>query len=310
MVATVITVIWTPTCKHHRNPAGTGRTHRARRAGRLPQSAGGLPLVVHAQHPARGVDGLSLRLWYIFPDTERTSRRAPRRGQMEDAMSNRILVIEDDEAIIKFLRRGLAYERYEVDVATDGLSGLQLAQENTPDLVVLDLMLPGLDGLEVCRRLRTFSNVPILILTARDSVNDRVMGLDMGADDYMVKPFNLDELLARIRALLRRTKPSVPQVLQFADLKLDTGTRQASRGERVISLTSKEYDLLELFMMHPRQVLTRDFIFDRVWNYDFGGDSNIIEVYMRYLRQKLEANGEPRLLHTVRGVGYVLREPN
>ncbi len=225
-------------------------------------------------------------------------------------MSNRILVIEDDEAIIKFLRRGLAYERYEVDVATDGLSGLQLAQENTPDLVVLDLMLPGLDGLEVCRRLRTFSNVPILILTARDSVNDRVMGLDMGADDYMVKPFNLDELLARIRALLRRTKPSVPQVLQFADLKLDTGTRQASRGERVISLTSKEYDLLELFMMHPRQVLTRDFIFDRVWNYDFGGDSNIIEVYMRYLRQKLEAEGEPRLLHTVRGVGYVLREPN
>ncbi len=225
-------------------------------------------------------------------------------------MSNKILVIEDDEAIVKFVRRGLAYGKYEVEVAMDGRTGLQMAQDNPPDLVVLDLMLPGLDGLEVCRRLRMVSNVPILILTARDSVNDRVMGLDMGADDYMVKPFNLDELLARIRALLRRTKPSTPEVLQFADLQLDTGTRQARRGERVISLTSKEYDLLELFMIHPRQVLTRDFIFDRVWGYDFGGESNIIEVYMRYLRQKLEKGGEPRLLHTVRGVGYVLREPN
>ncbi|RMF48751.1 MAG: DNA-binding response regulator [Anaerolineae bacterium] len=225
-------------------------------------------------------------------------------------MSNRILVIEDDEAIVKFVRRGLAYERYEVEVAMDGRTGLQMAQDNPPDLVVLDLMLPGLDGLEVCRRLRMVSNVPILILTARDSVNDRVMGLDMGADDYMVKPFNLDELLARIRALLRRTNPAKPEVLQFADLQLDTGTRQARRGDRVISLTSKEYDLLELFMIHPRQVLTRDFIFDRVWGYDFGGESNIIEVYMRYLRQKLEKGGEPRLLHTVRGVGYVLREPN
>ncbi|HEB64268.1 MAG TPA: response regulator transcription factor [Chloroflexi bacterium] len=225
-------------------------------------------------------------------------------------MGTRILVIEDDEAIVRFVRRGLAYENYEVEVATDGLTGLQKAQQDPPDLVVLDLMLPGLDGMEVCRRLRAGSNVPILILTARDSVNDRVMGLDMGADDYMVKPFNLDELLARIRALLRRTKPAVPQVLRFADLELDTGTRQARRGERTITLTSKEYDLLELFLLHPRQVLTRDFIFDRVWGYDFGGASNIIEVYMRYLRQKLEEGGEPRLLHTVRGVGYVLREPD
>ncbi len=225
-------------------------------------------------------------------------------------MGTRILVIEDDEAIVRFVRRGLSYENYEVEVATDGLTGLQKAQQDPPDLVVLDLMLPGLDGMEVCRRLRAGSNVPILILTARDSVNDRVMGLDMGADDYMVKPFNLDELLARIRALLRRTKPAVPQVLRFADLELDTGTRQARRGERTISLTSKEYDLLELFLLHPRQVLTRDFIFDRVWGYDFGGASNIIEVYMRYLRQKLEEGGEPRLLHTVRGVGYVLREPD
>ncbi len=225
-------------------------------------------------------------------------------------MSTKILVIEDDEAIIRFIRRGLAYERYEVETASDGRTGLQKAQENPPDVVVLDLMLPGLDGIEVCRRLRMVSDVPILILTARDSVNDRVMGLDTGADDYMTKPFNMNELLARIRALLRRSKPPLPQTLAFADLTLDTGTRQAKRGERVITLTSKEYDLLELFLMHPRQVLTRDFIFARAWGYDFGGKSNIIEVYIRYLRQKLEANGEPRLLHTVRGVGYVLRESN
>ncbi len=225
-------------------------------------------------------------------------------------MSTKILVIEDDEAIVRFIRRGLAYEKYEVETASDGRTGLQKAQENPPDVVVLDLMLPGLDGIEVCRRLRMVSDVPILILTARDSVNDRVMGLDTGADDYMTKPFNMNELLARIRALLRRSKPPLPQTLAFADLTLDTGTRQAKRGERVITLTSKEYDLLELFLMHPRQVLSRDFIFARAWGYDFGGESNIIEVYIRYLRQKLEANGEPRLLHTVRGVGYVLREPN
>ena len=225
-------------------------------------------------------------------------------------MSSRILIIEDDEAILKFLRRGLAYEGYQVDTATDGQSGLTLARDTPPDLVVLDLMLPGIDGLEVARRLRAGGSVPILILTAKDAVDDRVQGLDMGADDYMVKPFNLDELLARIRALLRRSQPSRPQALKFADLTLDTGTRQAYRGERTITLTAKEYELLELFMRHPRQVLTRDMIFDRVWGYDFGGESNIIEVYMRYLRQKLEVNEEPRLLHTVRGMGYVLREPS
>lgn len=224
-------------------------------------------------------------------------------------MNPRILVIEDDEAILKFLRRGLAYDGYQVDTAADGRSGLGLARDNPPDLVVLDLMLPGIDGLEVCRRLRAGGEVPILILTAKDTVNDRVLGLDMGADDYMIKPFNLDELLARIRALLRRSHPSRPQVLRFADLSLDTGTRQASRVDRVISLTAKEYELLELFIRHPRQVLTRDMIFDRVWGYDFGGESNIIEVYVRYLRQKLESDDEPRLIHTVRGMGYVLREP-
>lgn len=227
-------------------------------------------------------------------------------------MSSRILIIEDDEGILKFLRRGLAYEGYQVDVATDGQLGLIAARDTPPDLVILDLMLPGIDGLEVCRRLRAGGgDIPILVLTAKDSLSDRVIGLDMGADDYMVKPFELDELLARIRALLRRVQPTNrPKVMRFSDLSLDTGTRQAMRGDRVISLTAKEYELLELFMRHPRQVLTRDVIFDRVWAYDFGGASNIIEVYIRYLRQKLETEGEDRLLHTVRGVGYVLREPD
>ncbi|MCJ7702878.1 MAG: response regulator transcription factor [Anaerolineales bacterium] len=227
-------------------------------------------------------------------------------------MSARILVIEDDEGILRFLRRGLAYEGYQVDVATDGQIGLVVARDHPPDLVILDLMLPGIDGLEVCRRLRAGGgDLPILILTAKDSISDRVMGLDMGADDYMVKPFELDEVLARIRALLRRAQPSSrPKIMRFADLSLDMGTRQAIRGDRIISLTAKEYELLELFMRHPRQVLTRDVIFDRVWAYDFGGASNIIEVYIRYLRQKLESGGEERLLHTVRGVGYVLREPD
>jgi two-component system response regulator MprA len=223
-------------------------------------------------------------------------------------MSARILIIEDDEAILTFLRRGLAYDGYEVDTAKDGQLGLALARDNPPELVVLDWMLPGLDGLEVCRRLRAGGPIPILMLTARDAVSDRVQGLDAGADDYMVKPFNLDELLARIRALLRRTRPTRPKVYNFSDLTLDTGTRQATRNERVISLTAKEYELLELFLRHPRQVLTREMIYDDVWGYDFGGESNIIEVYVRYLRQKLEEGDEPRLIHTVRGMGYVLRE--
>lgn len=170
-------------------------------------------------------------------------------------------------------------------------------------------MLPGLDGIEVCKRLRAASEVPILMLTAKDDINDRVTGLDAGADDYLVKPFSVDELMARVRALFRRVTPtSRPEVLRFADLTLDTGTHRAHRGERAIDLTAKEYELLELFMRNPRQVLTRDVIFDRVWGYDFGGESNIIEVYVRYLRQKTESETENRLIHTVRGVGYVLRE--
>ncbi|MCE2488538.1 MAG: response regulator transcription factor [Anaerolineae bacterium] len=221
----------------------------------------------------------------------------------------RILVIEDEVAIARFIERGLIFENYRPVIRHDGHSGLAAARDEPPDLVVLDWMLPGLDGLEVCKRLRRASSVPVLMLTARDDVSDRVQGLDAGADDYLVKPFSFQELLARIRALLRRNAPaSRPDVLRFADLSLDTGTRRAQRAERMIDLTAKEYELLELFMRNPRQVLTRDVIFDRVWDYDFGGASNIIEVYVRYLRQKSEAGNEPRLIHTVRGVGYVLRE--
>ncbi len=224
-------------------------------------------------------------------------------------MAERILVIEDEERIAQFVKRGLIYEGYRVDVAYDGSSGLQMAREQLPDLVILDWMLPGLDGLEVCRRLRAASDVLILMLTAKEDVQDRVTGLDAGADDYLVKPFDFDELLARIRALFRRAAPSSrPEVLKFGDLTLDTGTHRAQRGDRYIDLTAKEYELLELFMRNPRRVLTREMIFDRVWGYDFGGESNIIEVYVRYLRQKTEEKSEPRVIHTVRGVGYVLRE--
>ena len=223
-------------------------------------------------------------------------------------MRERILIIEDEDKILQFLQRGLTYEGYRVVTAADGASGLALARSEVPDVVILDWMLPGLDGLEVCRRLRAAGPTPILMLTARESVSDRVLGLDAGADDYLVKPFEFDELVARVRALLRRARPEAADLLAFVDLRLDTGTHQAYRGDRPIELTAKEYELLDLFLRHPRQVLTREVIFDRVWGYDFGGESNIIEVYVRYLRQKTEAGGEPRLLHTVRGVGYVLRE--
>ena len=223
-------------------------------------------------------------------------------------MSEHILVIEDETRIADLLRRGLTYEGFRVSVAGDGLTGLATARDDPPDLVILDWMLPGLDGLEVCKRLRAAGPVPIIMLTAKESVPDRVAGLNAGADDYVVKPFAFDELLARIRAQFRRTRPQATEVLGFADLVMDTGTREVKRGDRKLELTAKEYDLLELFVRNPRQVLTRDMIFDRIWNYDFGGESNIIEVYVRYLRQKLEAAGEPRLLQTVRGVGYALRE--
>ena len=223
-------------------------------------------------------------------------------------MKERILIIEDDEGILRVLRRALSYEGYQIETALDGETGLAQAHDWRPDLVILDLMLPGMDGLEVTQRLRTEGNIPILMLTAKDTITDRVQGLDAGADDYMTKPFELDELLARVRALLRRTQLERAPVLSFNDLTLDTSTRIATRRNRPVALTAKEYDLLELFMRHPRQVMTREMIFDRVWGYDFGGESNVLDVYIRYLRQKLESEGESRLIHTVRGVGYVLRE--
>jgi len=230
-------------------------------------------------------------------------------------MAPRILVVDDDAKITSFLRRGLVLEGYEVTVANSGAEGLRAAGDHEPDLLILDIMMPGIDGLEVCRRIRAADMpTPILMLTARDTVADRVKGLDCGADDYLVKPFALEELLARVRALLRR-KPGAREedepravALAYADLTLDTGSREARRGGRPIELTAKEYELLTLFLTHPRQVLTRDMLMEKVWGYDYAGESNVLEVYVGYLRQKLEAGGEPRLIQTVRGVGYVLKE--
>lgn len=223
-------------------------------------------------------------------------------------MAERILVIEDEHRIADFLKRGLTYEGFQVDVRYDGEAGLKAARDNPPDLVILDVMLPGLDGWEVCRRLRAGGSVSILMLTAKDAVADRVKGLDSGADDYLIKPFAFEELIARVRALLRRNRAAAETVFRFADLTLNVSTREVTRGNRKVDLTTKEFDLLHFFMRHPRQVLTREMIYDRIWDYDFGGESNILEVYIRYLRTKLEAESEPRLLQTVRGVGYVLRE--
>ncbi len=217
-----------------------------------------------------------------------------------------ILVIDDDPKIVSVLRRALAYAGYPVRTALTAAEGLARALEDPPSLVILDVMLPDLSGFEVCRRLREGSDVAILMLTARDEVEDRVHGLDQGADDYLVKPFALQELLARVRVLLRRARPE-PKVLRYADLSLDTGTREAMRSDRPILLSAKEYELLSLFLRHPRQVLTRDTIMEQVWGYDFSGESNVLEVYVGYLRAKLESGGEPRLIHTVRGAGYVLR---
>lgn len=223
--------------------------------------------------------------------------------------TEQILVIEDERQIADLLRRGLLYEGYSVEVAADGEAGLAAARDRPPDLVLLDLMLPGIDGLTVCRRLRTASDVPILILTAKDAIADRVAGLDAGADDYLAKPFSFDELLARIRALLRRRQPAAAEEeVTFGDLRLNQNTHEVFRGDRPVNLTAREFELLLLFMQNPRQVLTRDMLYDRIWGYDFGGESNIIEVYIRYLRSKLEEAGEARLIQTVRGVGYALRQ--
>ncbi len=224
-----------------------------------------------------------------------------------DAVAH-ILVIDDDRKITDALRRGLAYQGYRVDVAHNGADGLEQARRWAPDVVILDILMPGLDGLEVCRRLRAGGAVPILLLTARDSIEDRVRGLETGADDYLVKPFAFAELLARVRVLLRRGQAGAPPTLRYADLEVDTAGRLARRGGRTIALTTTEYGLLELFLRHPRQVLGRDQILERIWGADAMVDTHVLDVYVGYLRQKLEAGGEPRLIQTVRGAGYVLRE--
>jgi len=224
-------------------------------------------------------------------------------------MGARILVVDDDPLLAAALRRPLAYEGFDVEVASSGEEALTSVREHSPDLVILDILLPGIDGLEVCRRLRQASDVPVLMLTARSEVPERVAGFEAGADDYLGKPFAFEELLMRVKALLRRGgNGTQASELRFADLRMDRSTREVWRSDRAISLTRQEFDLLALFLEHPRQVLPRSTILERVWDYDFGRDSNVLEVYVGYLRRKLEAGNESRLLHTVRGVGYVLKE--
>jgi two-component system, OmpR family, response regulator MprA len=223
----------------------------------------------------------------------------------------KILVVDDERAVRESLRRALELEGYEIELAVDGVEALAALEDGDhPDAMILDVLMPGLDGLEVCRRLRrTGSRLPVLMLTARVEVENRVAGLDAGADDYVTKPFALEELLARVRALLRRRQDDGTEKLAFGDLELDPGTREVRRGDDPIELTRTEFSLLELFMRNPRQVLTRSVIFERVWGYDFGFGSNSLDVYIGYLRRKTEAGGKPRLIQTVRGVGYALREP-
>ena len=224
-------------------------------------------------------------------------------------MMRHILVVDDDHHITELLRRALAHAGFTVTIASDGEEGLRAVIDRPPDLVILDVMMPGLDGFEVARRLREGgTGAPILMLTARGEVQDKVIGLRGGADDYLVKPFALDELLARVDALLRRGQIEQQEVLAFGDLSLNTATREVTRGEREIQLSGTEYTLLEVFMRRPRQVLNRATLMERVWGYDFGGESNVLDVYIGYLRGKLEMNEEPRLIQTVRGVGYVLRD--
>ena len=224
-------------------------------------------------------------------------------------MKAHLLVVDDDPHITELLRRILAYEGYSVATATSGDEALARTLERPPNLIILDILMPGLDGLEVTRRLRAAGdNVPILMLTGRDAISNRVEGFEAGADDYLIKPFAPEELLVRMKALLRRQQPERHEVLRYAEIELDTGTRLAHRGMREIELSPTEYELLSLFLRRPRQVLTRELILDRVWGIDFEGSSNVLEVYIGYLRSKLEAEGESRLIHTVRGVGYVFKD--
>jgi two-component system response regulator MprA len=230
--------------------------------------------------------------------------RTPHNGRVK------IMVVDDERAVRESLRRALELEGYVIELAEDGRQALErLEADAEPDALILDVLMPGPDGLEVCRRLRrSGSRVPVLMLTARDEVENRVAGLDAGADDYVTKPFALEELLARLRALLRRSTPGGGEVLRFADLELNPATREVRRAGEPIELTRTEFSLLELFLLNPRQVLTRSIIFERVWGYDFGFASNSLDVYIGYLRRKTEAGGRSRLIHTVRGVGYALRE--
>jgi DNA-binding response OmpR family regulator len=221
----------------------------------------------------------------------------------------RLLVIDDDPAVTSVLKRGLTYEGFAVDVAGTGAEGLGIARECPPALVILDLMMPGLDGIEVLRRLRAVdASLPVLLLTAKDAPADQVQGLESGADDYVTKPFTFAILLARVHALLRRHRGEHPQILRFGDIALDVGTHRVQRGPREISLTAVEYKLLQVLLQNPRQVLSKELLLDRVWGFDFGGNGNVVEVYIKQLRQKLELEHESRLIHTIRGAGYVLRD--
>jgi DNA-binding response OmpR family regulator len=219
----------------------------------------------------------------------------------------RVLVIDDDSAVTSLLKRGLSYEGFAVETAQSGAEGLAIARERPSDLVILDVMMPGLNGFEVLQRLRAADeNLPVLMLTARDAPSDQVHGLESGADDYVIKPFTFEVLLARVHALLRRQRLEHPQVLRLADLTMDTGSHTVYRNQREVPLTSLEFRVLHEFLIHPQQVLSKEVLLDRVWGYDF--DENVVEVYVKQLRQKLEAGGEPRLIHTIRGTGYVLRQ--
>jgi two-component system, OmpR family, response regulator MprA len=268
------------------------------------------------QHQSHGANGRDQRQNRRSAAARERSQSGEQNMSTVDANS-RILVVDDEPAVREALRAGLEFEGYEVTLAADGLGALEAIAKQAPDAIVLDVMMPRMDGLTVLRRLRSFDlALPVLLLTARDTVGDRVTGLDVGADDYLTKPFDLDELYARLRALLRRgallaeaASPAEPDmdVLQYADLKMDVLTREVTRAERAIELTRTEFNLLEMFLRHPRQVLARDQLLSSIWGFDFGPTSNSLDVYVMYLRRKTESGGESRLLHTVRGVGYVLR---
>ena len=219
----------------------------------------------------------------------------------------RVLVVEDEHNIADFIRRGLTYQGYEVEVAHNGEEALCMAQENLPDLVILDLMLPDIDGVEVCQRLRSADDLPIIMLTARDAVSDKVEGLEAGADDYMTKPFEFPELLARVKVALRRRAPSSKDEIKVDDLSVRPASREVSRGSREVNLTAREFELLEYLARHAGQVVTKETLFERVWGYDFDVESDAIKVYISYLRKKLNAQGERDLIHAIRGVGYVLK---